>query len=73
MTRCKFKVTSKNEMECGFGVEMSAVMSGSEENKIFFKHTPNARFSLQSLEAKTAELFKVGKEYYIDISPAFEA
>lgn len=71
MTRCKFKVRSKSEYESGVHeIIMYPVIQGSEENKKFFKYTPGGEFKLSVVSPETAQMFEVGKEYYIDISLA---
>lgn len=71
MTRCKLKVRSKSEYEGGtHEIIMYPVVQGSEENKKFFKFTPGGEFKLQVVSSETAQTLEVGKEYYIDISPA---
>jgi hypothetical protein len=47
--------------------KFNAVSSGSEENKSFFASTPSGSLSLSSVRD---DLFEVGKEYYLDFSPA---
>ena len=75
MVRAKFVCTSKaitNEgtEDEGFQIGLDAVTSGSEENENFFKMTPAASMNLSTINPKAAEQFEVGKEYYIDFSPA---
>lgn len=71
MVRCKFKCIDKVEMEDGLArVEMEPVFSGSKENEEFFKYTPCGRLEVGTINAEAAKQFEVGKEYYIDISPA---
>ena len=43
------------------------VSNGSEENKKFFAATPSGSVELTALNA---DLFEVGKEYYLDFSEA---
>jgi hypothetical protein len=45
------------------------VISGSEENKKFFAYTPSGKIELSSING---QLFEVGKEYYLDFTPAGE-
>lgn len=74
MTRCKFKCdevskTKHWDKEKGYlyGVKMSPVTSGSEENKKFFSASPSGQFILGCIHP---DLFDPGKEYFIDISLA---
>lgn len=74
MTRCKFKLNSKNEILDGsnqtvYALEFSAVISGSPENKSFFRWTPNGNLKLGVVNPAIGESFEVGSEYYIDIIP----
>jgi hypothetical protein len=68
--RTKFKVNSKTELAWGFAIDLSAVHGGSPENDSFFKFTPSASMTLQTINADAAASFIVGAEYYIDITPA---
>lgn len=78
--RAKFTCISVTKYRHGWGGEQSspfhynykfqAVSSGSEENKKFFAATPSGSVELSAL---SSELFEVGKEYYLDFSPATEA
>lgn len=49
---------------------LEPVISGSEENEKFFRWTPGGQVVLQVVNATAAEAFVVGKEYYVDFSPA---
>ncbi len=71
-TRCKFICDEISTQNCGNeGVAYSAlfvpVTTGCPENESFFKWTPNGKIELTTLKD---QLFKPGKEYYIDISLA---
>lgn len=66
MVRCKLKCQSVEEGR----VIMRAVYDGSEENKTFFKCTPNAVLDLSTVNEAALAQFVEGQEYYIDISPA---
>jgi hypothetical protein len=66
MVRAKFRC-NKNE---GGTVEMTAVVEGSEENRSFFSATPNGQLTLHIVREETASHFEVGKEYYLDLTPA---
>lgn len=70
MVRAKFKVQSITQHENGKTVEMRAVITGSDENKEFFKWTPNASISLSIMNDEAAKQFEVTKEYYVDFTPA---
>lgn len=47
--------------------KFSPVTEGSEENKTFFAYTPSGSIELSSVKA---DLFAVGREYYLDFYPA---
>jgi hypothetical protein len=74
--RCKFKCTSVTKIEAWsdrdkhpflYSYKMQVVTSGSEENKKFFASTPSGELAVSAVGD---DLFQVGKEYFIDITPA---
>lgn len=74
--RAKFKVSkieitgnTTDERELGT-VHLSPVTGGSEENKKFYNYTPCGGMTLGTLNAEALKQFKVGKEYYVDFTPA---
>lgn len=74
-TRAKFECTvvtppTTVDEYSGTLVVLNAVTSGSEENERFFKATPNGMIELFIKNDIAAERFSIGREYYIDISPA---
>lgn len=71
-TKCKFQCTHKteNDKDKSFSLRLEAVTSGSVENDNFFKWTPAGTLLLNTINAEAAGQFEVGKEYYLDISPA---
>ena len=72
MTRAKFIVESITEFVSGKKINMLAVTCGSKENESFFKWTPSARIEMQTLNEDASKQFIVGKEYYVDFTPANE-
>ncbi|WP_236293118.1 hypothetical protein [Paenibacillus allorhizoplanae] len=48
------------------------MISGSEENKDFWKYTPAGQIQMSVDNEKAQEQFEVGKEYYVDFTPANE-
>jgi hypothetical protein len=58
------------EGEIGVEVELHAVYNGSDENKQYFRYTPNGNITLGILNPSAAALFEPGKEYYVDFTPA---
>lgn len=71
MVRAKFIVdkVSKTRFD-HHEIELSPVTSGSEENKNFFKWTPFGKIVLGCINTDAVNQFEVGKEYYIDFTPA---
>lgn len=70
--RAKFVINAVTENGDGSkNIHGHPVHSGSEENKAFNDYTPGGRLELHIAAGKTAqELFKAGKEYYVDITLA---
>ena len=68
--RAKFRCYHKEETEQGHVVKLRPVTSGSEENENFYKYTPGGDLSLSTINSGAAERFNVGKEYYLDFTPA---
>ena len=44
--------------------------TGSEENKEFFKWTPGGTVQFNVMNLAAAANFEIGKEYYLDFTPA---
>jgi len=72
--QCKFQcncVTKRAEWNNSdafvYEAEFSAVTTGSEENKEFFKYTPNGSLKVGVYKD---DLFQPGKFYYINIEEA---
>lgn len=70
MVRAKFTCTNKEEVDGGFKISLSPVTCGSAENEDFFKWTPYGSCSIGTINGSAAEEFEVGKEYYVDFTPA---
>ena len=51
-------------------VTLTPVSGGSEENKRFWNASPAGTLQLGMINLEAAEAFDIGKEYYLDISPA---
>lgn len=78
--RAKFKVASKRVDEYGkeangtikviTSVKMTAVYGDSPENKAFFAASPSGTIELGVLNQPAADALEIGKEYYIDFTPA---
>lgn len=72
MVRAKFEVV-RNEPASADGkydIMLSAVTGGSRENEEYWEWTPSGSFEMQTINKVVADQLEVGKEYYIDISPA---
>lgn len=82
--RAKFVVTAVNEKKINqwlnaekksgeataYDVQMTPVSGGSDENEEFFASTPGGVFTLLTVNEEAGKMFKQGKEYYIDVTPA---
>lgn len=72
--RAKFEVLSVTKYAHfgGTKVEMSPVYSNDPEhpNKAFWEATPSGKIEMQINNPSAAQQFEVGKEYYVDFSPA---
>lgn len=51
-------------------VNLEAVVSGSDENKSFSDATPSASLRMTISNPSAQGAFEVGKEYYLDFTPA---
>ena len=45
----------------------------SEENRKFWEATPSGKVEIGCAKAETAGLFELGKDYYLDFTPADES
>ena len=74
MVRAKFRVESVEPNEGdqveGSVIKLWPVTSGSEENEKFFNLTPSGHIELGTINPEAAKQFEVGKEYYVDFTPA---
>ena len=70
--RAKFccRDKSKDEHNDYHNIVLEAVTDGSDENKSFWKHTPSGRLEMSIDNPAAVEQFEVGKEYYLDFTPA---
>lgn len=69
MVRAKFKVESVGPNGYAHEVKLTPVTTGSEENESFFAATPGGSIVMSVVKEDTANLFEVGKEYYVDFTP----
>lgn len=75
--RAKFKVQSitrnlhwepsKGEVHT---IKLAPVGGNSEENKAFYSATPGGSIDLQTVNEVAGNQFELGKEYYVDFTPA---
>jgi hypothetical protein len=73
MVRAKFVCDSKTEFRHTPGkatIVLEPVTGGSDENKGFWEHTPGGRLELCTVNKDAADQFVVGREYYVDFTPA---
>ena len=80
--RCKFKVTSidksvahiwdgkENTEQVMTSVSLFPVSAKEGEDSIFGKATPNGSIRVGIVNEAVAQLFALGKAYYVDFSPA---
>lgn len=54
----------------GGTVRLNPVVSGSPENKEFFKYTPGGTLVLSTINKAAFDQFNLGAEYYVDVTPA---
>jgi hypothetical protein len=71
-TRLKVVCNTKNQFGEQENLVLTPVVNGSEENKRFFQYTPGGLVQFYTINKEAAAQFTVGKEYYVDISPAGE-
>jgi len=71
MVRAKFYCTEVQPQsdQDGYSINLSPVISGSAENKEFYKWTPGGSISLSIVNKAAALQFEVGKNYYVDFTP----
>lgn len=75
--RAKFKVHSITQQEHWdkskgplHTVKLQPVTSNSPENAEFYAATPSGQIELSTLNEAAGKQFELGKEYYIDFTPA---
>lgn len=82
MVRAKFVVESYEtrksntrdpESEELRSIKMIAVSDGSEENKKFFRWTPNGQINIGILNPEAWRQLELGKSYYVDFTEAPDA
>jgi HKD family nuclease len=67
--KAKFKCDSVTDFGDQKRADLSAVTSGSEENKSFAKFTPSGNLSISiDSETEASNLFQPGKEYLLEFS-----
>lgn len=72
--RAKFEVYSVTALKFGDGkavnVTLQPVMSGSDENRAFFKASPGGKIEVLTVNAEAASQFEPGKQFYVDFTEA---
>lgn len=73
--RAKFKCVSVEDSnptvsEGCKNIRLDAVIEGSDENKEFFRWTPSGQISIGCVNEAANKQFEIGKEYYVDFTPA---
>lgn len=70
--RAKFRVGKIDKSHGTANIWMFPVVSSEpdSENSKFFAATPSGQLMLGVVNEKAAEQFEVGKEYYLDFTPA---
>ena len=68
MTRCKFKVESTGQTAYGESFVASPVYGDTPENKSFWTATPCGRLELSGITNGSLAAFKVGTEFYLDLT-----
>lgn len=51
-------------------VKLAPVSGSSEENKRFYEASPGGAIELGTINADALAQFEIGKEYYVDFTPA---
>ena len=71
--RAKFKVQEISQRD-GYQpthvIKLYPVTNGSPENESFYRFTPSGLIELAVVNDQTAKNFELGKEYYVDFTPA---
>lgn len=69
--RAKFEVVEKTESNNAcFTVKLFPVTGSSPENESFYKYTPAGLIELSTINEDAAAALEVGKQYYVDFTPA---
>lgn len=70
--RSKMKCESIELRADGEGgtVRLTPVTGGSPENETFYRWTPGGGLTLSTINNLACAEFELGKEFYVDISPA---
>lgn len=72
--RAVFRVTEKRENMHGTdttGISITLVpVQKAQQNQAIFHGTPNGKLQLQILNQEAAKEVEVGKDYFVDLTPA---
>lgn len=70
-TRAKFLCQTVTQYSGDLrSVRLTAITGTSEENKTFWKYTPNGTIEMSIDNPPASALFEPGKAYYVDFSEA---
>lgn len=71
MVRAKFRCEGKTgDSAEGGSVTLFPVVGGSAENDEFYRWTPGGSVQLSTVNGRAFDQFEVGKQYYVDFTPA---
>ena len=70
--RAKFSCVKIEPTNDTWAITLKPVLSGSAENRNFFKWTPGGEIVLQVVGSDTAGQMTVGHDYYVDFTEAPE-
>lgn len=71
--RAKFSCVAIEPTDDTYKIILKPVLSGSAENRGFFKWTPGGEIVLQVVGSETAGQMKIGHDYYVDFTEVPEA
>jgi hypothetical protein len=71
-TRAKFSCVEIVRVADSDTITFRPVISGSAENREFFKWTPAGSIVLGVVGSAVSRQFEVGRDYYVDFTPAPE-
>ena len=66
----KGQCVEKTKFVEGSRVKLLPVVGGSSDNESFYKWTPSGEIVFSTINDAAADKIEVGKEYYIELTPA---